>query len=189
MTDVASFYNITQDISIHTTRVGGDAVIIKRNADGSFDFNPHHPCGWWPYPFSNRKTLSVFQSTPPVWVVTYVRVWWVEEYKISIHTTRVGGDLPSPHLMVTYLNFNPHHPCGWWLRTNFCQTPNTIDFNPHHPCGWWRHFLLKIALHHHNFNPHHPCGWWHYVWCVDNYTESNFNPHHPCGWWLVQILN
>ena len=80
--------------------------------------------------------------------------------KISIHTTRVGGDPDSFTTVNPLLDFNPHHPCGWWLPVvtrlpcslQFQSTPPvwvvTLDnleyvvlpsyFNPHHPCGWWR---------------------------------------------------
>ena len=40
------FFYDELDISIHTTRVGGDQdrdnILLDDN-----DFNPHHPCGWW----------------------------------------------------------------------------------------------------------------------------------------------
>ena len=104
-------------ISIHTTRVGGDC----------------NRCIWLQY-------RTEFQSTPPVWVVTHQSQHQVKVYilisihttrvggdainygsypmffKISIHTTRVGGDLIRALLSVTPPDFNPHHPCGWWLR-------------------------------------------------------------------------
>ena len=61
--------NAMQMISIHTTRVGGDSESVI-------------------------LTLSyvVFQSTPPVWVVTGKLDYKTLISAISIHTTRVGGD-------------------------------------------------------------------------------------------------
>ena len=32
---------------------------------------------------------------------------------ISIHTTRVGGDLYALKHGGAVADFNPHHPCGW----------------------------------------------------------------------------
>ena len=34
-----------RQISIHTTRVGGDGYKAS-NATDTANFNPHHPCGW-----------------------------------------------------------------------------------------------------------------------------------------------
>ena len=100
-------------ISIHTTRVGGDANSAKF-----------------------RKASIIFQSTPPVWVVTVrdknyhrtrrisihttrvggdrgLRISCVKSRRISIHTTRVGGDRLTKMVGESTHNFNPHHPCGW----------------------------------------------------------------------------
>ena len=33
--------------------------------------------------------------------------------KISIHTTRVGGDTGIRYYIRADKDFNPHHPCGW----------------------------------------------------------------------------
>ena len=149
-------------ISIHTTRVGGDWT-AKIKARFYCNFNPHHPCGWWPTnSLTTRIIFGKFQSTPPVWVVTHLYMtnytllrnfnphhpcgWWPIATKIwltslnisihttrvggdiyfvllllyqsiSIHTTRVGGDLIVLLIMQTTSYFNPHHPCGWWLYT------------------------------------------------------------------------
>ena len=105
---------LTNSISIHTTRVGGD----------------------------KKKLLAVPQA------------------RISIHTTRVGGDLINCLNMFYCVDFNPHHPCGWWL-SDFANLRTQKNFNPHHPCGWWPIFRLEDGCNLSNFNPHHPCGWWH----------------------------
>ena len=39
----------------------------------------------------------------------------VNKVMISIHTTRVGGDFFLSHTSDLIKYFNPHHPCGWWL--------------------------------------------------------------------------
>ena len=99
-------------ISIHTTRVGGDIINF--------------------FPFVQFK---IFQSTPPVWVVTLgiVKKWDYmdisihttrvggddkkdsisDDLDISIHTTRVGGDIVVLSPLILPMYFNPHHPCGW----------------------------------------------------------------------------
>ena len=147
------------------------------------DFNPHHPCGWWHKSAFRQFWYLRFQSTPPVWVVTDIRQVMQLIQQISIHTTRVGGDSEihpclvlnaqfqstPPVWVVTVANsqtltlnnyFNPHHPCGWWLKKQFIKLLYPLNFNPHHPCGWWLillQHLIYIVIH---FNPHHPCGWW-----------------------------
>ena len=175
--------------------------------DRWLNFNPHHPCGWWLFSHKFLLFNNLFQSTPPLWVVTF----------------------PTIDRCVFRFNFNPHHPCGWWL--DFISSDFLIlsNFNPHHPCGWWHYTLLlpyivwkfqstpplwvvtkipqvlKVELR--DFNPHHPCGWWLQeqvscylpgrfqstppLWVVtlesakDVLESANFNPHHPCGWWLA----
>ena len=62
-------YAKTVKISIHTTRVGGDVIIV-------------YSC----------PVSALFQSTPPVWVVTHSATRLQDSFQISIHTTRVGGD-------------------------------------------------------------------------------------------------
>ena len=88
-----STFNTEKIISIHTTRVGGDHNPIIPNTGGG-NFNPHHPCGWWPATELLNHTLqTAFQSTPPVWVVTFPNGPILPScLHISIHTTRVGGD-------------------------------------------------------------------------------------------------
>ena len=73
-----------------------------------------------------------FQSTPPMWVVTdTLNLLLIIVIKISIHTTRVGGDHAPTVYVLHLLHFNPHHPCGWWQyqerkkrgNTTFQSTP------------------------------------------------------------------
>ena len=58
----------SSNISIHTTRVGGDIMAEK-----------------------TVRQIYLFQSTPPVWVVTLLFV----------------------NTLFQLFYFNPHHPCGW----------------------------------------------------------------------------
>ena len=77
------------DISIHAPRVGGDAGVR-----------------------CEAVSISIFQSTPPVWGATYVskaRRW---DISISIHAPRVGGDVMTPMPRCSDINFNPRPPCG-----------------------------------------------------------------------------
>ena len=77
-------------VSIHATRVGGDAQYAKED-----------------------ETLKWFLSTPPVWVATLALLASVSANIVSIHATRVGGD--SYRLSITIVSscFYPRHPCGW----------------------------------------------------------------------------
>ena len=112
-------FNIRYLISIHTTRVGGDpkphspslplltiSIHTTRVGGDLFCFQP------WIF-------ILEFQSTPPVWVVTMYQTRHRWKRQISIHTTRVGGDSQGISFSSRKINFNPHHPCGWW-RTTSC---------------------------------------------------------------------
>ena len=102
-------------ISIHSTRVGGDGFSQSASA-GSPHFNPLHPCGRRLRALTRPRRGAGFQSTPPVWAETSPLpaefrdsltfqstppVWAETRYlknkdtitAISIHSTRVGGDL------------------------------------------------------------------------------------------------
>ena len=54
----------------------------------------------------------LFQSTPPVREVTSMERGIPPEQRISIHTSRAGGDDTVMDLQADYTNFNPHLPCG-----------------------------------------------------------------------------
>ena len=82
-----------RDISIHTTRVGGD-LKVQEYAD----------------------LTSQFQSTPPVWVVTLKEVYKMAYVKISIHTTRVGGDSAYSDSYSEAVQFQSTPPV--WVVTN-----------------------------------------------------------------------
>ena len=72
-------------ISIHTTRVGGDRILPR---------------------FCLSQFL--FQSTPPVWVVTKQPYHLFACDKISIHTTRVGGDTINFTVFAVWHNISIH---------------------------------------------------------------------------------
>ena len=110
-----------------------------------------------------------------------------------------------PPLHKNYKNFNPHHPCGWWLF-NTLSNEKCKGFQSTPPVWVVTLAVNRLLLLIMNFNPHHPCGWWQFVttsseakagkfqstppvWVVTKYVLPifllvfNFNPHHPCGWW------
>ena len=172
-------------ISIHTTRVGGDTE-TERERKKYNNFNPHHPCGWWhqsskrllpPLLFQSTPPVWVvtichltwdevaeFQSTPPVWVVTRVCSWRFRRCSISIHTTRVGGDDLNAKGWRNKKDFNPHHPCGWW------------------PCCWsqfWKQWRISIHT--------TRVGGDSFAYQLPHNAFVYFNPHHPCGWWLKPV--
>ena len=67
-------------ISIHAPRVGGDQFSTLE-----------------PY------VEKVFQSTPPVWGATRLKLAWKLFYAISIHAPRVGGDSKSAQISLSLL--------------------------------------------------------------------------------------
>ena len=71
-------------------------------------FNPHHPCGWWLSCILSNVIISLFQSTPPVWVVTEEIDLTIQFMRISIHTTRVGGDELPKVLLSKLMNISIH---------------------------------------------------------------------------------
>ena len=74
------------DISIHSTREGGDDINM-----------PFH-------------LPILFQSTPPAKAETTARQDRIRSFTISIHSTREGGDVPSSVRYHTDQHFNPLHP-------------------------------------------------------------------------------
>ena len=79
-------------ISIHSTRVGGDLPGQRDDVVLPLNFNPLHPCGRRLSSHGTRCSFSRFQSTPPVWAETRPMLHALLSIIISIHSTRVGGD-------------------------------------------------------------------------------------------------
>ena len=50
----------------------------------------------------------IFQSTPPLWVVTLVALTIPFFYKISIHTTLVGGDRSIGQTLIALRDISIH---------------------------------------------------------------------------------
>ena len=81
---------LAYSISIHTTRVGGDAIKDR---------------------LIRQKQISI--HTTRVGGDFYLLGDGLSS-SISIHTTRVGGDNFFNIVCACVKYFNPHHPCGWW---------------------------------------------------------------------------
>ena len=80
---------ISNTISIHAPRVGGDSV-RHFTLPGFHYFNPRPPCGGRQTSLNNSSRCVEFQSTPPVW----------------------GATLPGTCSPPVPSNFNPRPPCG-----------------------------------------------------------------------------
>ena len=110
-------FNDINTISIHTTRVGGDMSTIATKmiylwfqstppvwvvtaycsniCVSSCEFQSTPPVWVVTQCYTYQMLHYWFQSTPPVWVVTMRDVLIIIQRVISIHTTRVGGDIAS----------------------------------------------------------------------------------------------
>ena len=74
---------------------GWRPVLTKNSPFSNKYFYPRHPCGWRRLPGRSICYRRRFLSTPPVWVATYRLASRINDLKISIHATRVGGDCPQ----------------------------------------------------------------------------------------------
>ena len=143
-------------ISIHASRVGGDTSAITRIARPRH-FNPRLPCGRRPTQIRCTKREARFQSTPPVWEATVIQDICNGRGRISIHASRVGGDLCmlQPHTAIA-ISIHASRVGGDAIPALKSGTRKTY-FNPRLPCG--RRPLDQVrrfrAL---NFNPRLPCG-------------------------------
>ena len=122
-----------------------------------------------------------FQSTPPVWVVTDIYTHITEQHKISIHTTRVGGDFLSFRsicrsdisIHTTRVGGDMHKKEQWQNITLISihttrvggdalkdiPKAKTLIISIHTTRVGGDLFLLLSIFCFYNFNPHHPCGW------------------------------
>ena len=129
-----SFLRSLDTISIHASRVGGDALFVQFRLR-YFYFNPRLPGGRRPQPrdspdkwihFNPRLPggrrlelgdcvyeLVEFQSTPPGWEATD------------------SGTIPY----LLHPNFNPRLPGGRRLAPTYQPVHNAINFNPRLPGG------------------------------------------------------
>ena len=83
--------SVTKTISIHTTHVGGDVVPSSVVSPlSTISIHTTH-VGGDKLKGQINEIEDLFQSTPPMWVVTV----------LTCHTVSI------------WHYFNPHHPCGW----------------------------------------------------------------------------
>ena len=146
----------------------------------SKDFNPRHPRGWrltfemfgtaWkifqstPPAWVATKILfrgldkAKFQSTPPAWVATIDRPTLDLALSISIHATRVGGDLSikSSHWVSFFISIHATRVGGDEMR-NATQSHKRISIHATRVGGDRVPESNKsMGIH---FNPRHPRGW------------------------------
>ena len=146
-----------RQISIHSARVGGDIqgaffLILARN------FNPLRPCGRRQSRYLRFVIQITFQSTPPVWAETY---------------RATASRLSSSH-------FNPLRPCGRRLvaiihytslpkisihsarvggdRRDRCQDQSIGTFQSTPPVWAETPLFGASSILERNFNPLRPCG-------------------------------
>ena len=103
-------------------------------------------------------------------------------FKISIHTTRVGGDKLTVYRLAQLEKFQSTPPV--WVvtakRLRFCRL---FIFQSTPPVWVVTLFTARINISITKFQSTPP------VWVVTNYSLVKqksliyFNPHHPCGWW------
>ena len=99
-------------VSIHATRVGGDATPTCAISPTRC-FYPRHPCGWRPI-FCGQPGFGVqFLSTPPVWVATSGPRNVKADF-LFLSTPPVWvATFCADALEITFSGFYPRHPCGW----------------------------------------------------------------------------
>src|SRR5258705_461231 len=152
-TYVSQLGTLQTSVSIHDSRVGGDAQDKPSNTITA-SFKPRLPCGRRQYSgFISEAYNAVsihasrvggdriasalscisrqFQSTPPVWEATN----WSDADElgnvVSIHASRVGGDSMALYRWARMTCFNPRLPCGrrlpatgyWTGKAGFQSTP------------------------------------------------------------------
>ena len=88
-----------RSISIHSSRVGGDARAGRRGPTRKRYFNPLLPRGRRQLRRAAHCAAVGFQSTPPAWEETCVGAQQLLPHGISIHSSRVGGDADIAHVI------------------------------------------------------------------------------------------
>ena len=143
-------------------------------------FYSHIPCGMWHSPWCILSPIMAFLLTHPLWDVTQneeaVRGWavfllthplWdvtccilgnIISFTISTHTSLVGCDHISYHIINDRFNFYSHIPCGMWLIC-LCSIFHFYNFYSHIPCGMWL-VATNAPVDLIYFYSHIPCGMW-----------------------------
>jgi len=143
-------------ISIHAPRMGGDCLPWNSFPGASY-FNPRPPHGGrLGYAFYNPNPLnfnprpphggrrsgtpikgqySQFQSTPPAWGATKLRIANKIRYTISIHAPRMGGDVLCLVFLVDHATFQSTPPAWGATREREGNSTRGCYFNPRPPHG------------------------------------------------------
>ena len=111
---------------------GDDTACWKVFVD--YNFNPRLPDGRRHANFAGKRRPLIFQSTPPGWEATMETPRNSDNYDISIHASRMGGD---------------------YMKKSYRRT-NTISIHASR-MGGDRHHIARGG-HHHYFNPRLPDG-------------------------------
>ena len=228
---IKAYWLMDDDISIHAPRVGGDYAQFVEALEMA-DFNPRPPCGGRRSFMCYTAPSGVFQSTPPVWGATrhhraarmrpryfnprppcggrrtrssevpndflisihaprvggdIIKAYWLMDDDISIHAPRVGGDPQKNAKCIQRVCISIHAPrVGGDSHRKMTGCPNN-NFNPRPPCGgrlwWWSPVILLVRK---NFNPRPPCGGRPQGRAGTRNTKIYFNPRPPCGGRLAE---
>ena len=223
---VVMVFLVQRLISIHAPREGGDRRASQSRHFPGHNFNPRPPRGGRlhgvglirssPSNFNPRPPrggrrprrpctthILQFQSTPPARGATYTAVALDNQFRISIHAPREGGDRgdsvrvletyaisihapreggdcsPAPALRVA-LPFQSTPPARGATTAVASYTVNYKDFNPRPPRGGrlWYYLGQHNGI---NFNPRPPRGGRRQCRRMTNPTGNNFNPRPPRG--------
>ena len=132
--------NISEGISIHSTRVGGDYGNREREIFRS-DFNPLHPCGRRHHRFIRFTSTERFQSTPPVWAETLAKR---RELKKTLFqsTPPVWAETFSIVKAVNCVQFQSTPPV--WAETDLMEILVQMRRFQSTPPVWAETFILLI---------------------------------------------
>ena len=188
-------------ISIHASRVGGDAAVISCRAGffGYFNprlpggrrpsisaqlsatahFNPRLPGGRRPRQTLYRSCMAYFNPRLPGGRRHSTILHTYSKFAISIHASRVGGDIPALGFVVGLSHFNPRLPGGRRHRASPSPSP-PINFNPRLPGGRRPTCDRQTDLTAADFNPRLPGGRRHVI--STTVSESFIFQSTPPGW-------
>ena len=121
------------DISIHASRMGGDAI-LHQPSHGHGYFNPRLPDGRRLANTMRYLFDPIFQSTPPGWEATYGITVRHTKHVISIHASRMGGDVYVSRITRSSDYFNPRLPDGRRLPASVVNNAHGVFQST--PPGW-----------------------------------------------------
>src|SRR5258706_408873 len=95
-----------------------EATRCAVSAASSGRFNPRLPCGRRLCLFLDRYSRLQFQSTPPVWEATAGHIIGCAVVDVSIHASRVGGDIVACGLQAVPRRVFQSTPPVWEATRN-----------------------------------------------------------------------